>query len=70
MCLSQKKPRTRNNEILSSYSSSKFLLTPGQKRPYQNGNIMLIYYNMCLYCKVIEDGQAFVYTVVIIIYFL
>ncbi|KAF0768367.1 nucleoporin NUP1 isoform X3 [Aphis craccivora] len=34
MCHPQKKPRTRNNEILSSYSSSKFLLTPGQKRPY------------------------------------
>ncbi|XP_050439355.1 serine-rich adhesin for platelets-like [Adelges cooleyi] len=30
----QKRPRTRNNEILSSYSSSKFLLTPGQKRTY------------------------------------
>ncbi|CAI6365074.1 unnamed protein product [Macrosiphum euphorbiae] len=34
ICHPQKKPRTRNNEILSSYSSSKFLLTPGQKRPY------------------------------------
>lgn len=36
MCQPQKKPRTRNNEILSSYSSSKFLLTPGQKRPYSS----------------------------------
>ncbi|XP_022179829.1 nucleoporin NUP1 isoform X2 [Myzus persicae] len=34
ICHPQKKPRTRNNEILSSYSSSKFLLTPGQKRSY------------------------------------
>ncbi|XP_025412323.1 nuclear pore complex protein Nup153-like isoform X3 [Sipha flava] len=34
MCHSQKKPKTRNNEILSSYSSSKFLLKSGQKRPY------------------------------------
>ncbi|VVC38420.1 Hypothetical protein CINCED_3A020102 [Cinara cedri] len=32
-CHLQKKPRTRNNEILSSYSSSKFLKT-GQKRPH------------------------------------
>jgi len=38
LCHLQKKPRTRNNEILSSYSSSKFLLTPGQKRPYSAGN--------------------------------
>ncbi|KAL5242137.1 hypothetical protein ACI65C_009547 [Semiaphis heraclei] len=33
ICHPQKKPRTRNNEILSSYSSSKFL-KPGQKRTY------------------------------------
>ncbi|XP_050439033.1 nuclear pore complex protein Nup153-like isoform X1 [Adelges cooleyi] len=32
----QKRPKTRNNEIFSSYSSSKFLLTPGQKRTYPN----------------------------------
>lgn len=44
MCHPQKKPRTRNNEILSSYSSSKFLLTPGQKRPYPSGNFFNIKY--------------------------
>jgi len=43
-CHSQKKPRTRNNEILSSYSSSKFLLKPGQKRSYQpTGNFINCY---------------------------
>ncbi|XP_050547455.1 nuclear pore complex protein Nup153-like isoform X12 [Daktulosphaira vitifoliae] len=31
---SYKRPKTRNNEILSSYSSSKFLLSSRQKRTY------------------------------------
>lgn len=45
-----KKPRTRNNEILSSYSSSKFLLTPGQKRPRPIGNlVILIFYSNFYY---------------------
>jgi len=44
MCHPQKKPRTRNNEILSSYSSSKFLLTPGQKRRYPSGNFNNVKY--------------------------
>lgn len=42
LCHAQKKPRTRNNEILSSYSSSKFLLSSGQKRPYPTGNFNII----------------------------
>jgi hypothetical protein len=50
MCHSRKKPKTRNNEILSSYSSSKFLLKSGQKRPYPRGNYF--YLNIIWVCNI------------------